>query len=220
MSEDNSVIYLMMRFKKIRDKYKVKISFDGKKETPAFKNILSSGKFDMFFSSKGKLAWAVYDGKRIGSDEFLQSFITYGGKKYEFESVCAEALSVAGTGEGVRIKGEIHLPGETQCGSFVYDFFTALGSDGVFVRTTVNYPYTPELVSISTENSSLGRYTDMKWQETVPFQITPQLPGDISVIKRNFMDDISSFRTQSFPECDSKNDYVASFNHQLTSGMV
>ena len=220
MNEDNSVIYLMMKFRKIRDKYKVKISFDGKKERSAFKNILSSGKLDMFFSSKGKLAWAVYDGKRIGSDEFLQSFITYGGKKYEFESVCAEALSVAGTGEGVRIKGEIHLPGETQCGSFVYDFFTALGSDGVFVRTTVNYPYTPELVSISTENSSLGRYTDMKWHEAVPFQITPELPGDISVIKRNFMDDVSSFRTQSFPECDSKNDYVASFNHQLTSGMV
>ncbi len=220
MNEDNSIIYLMMKFKKIRDKYKVKLTFDAKKETPEFKNILSSGKLTMFFSSKGKLAWVVYDGKRIGSDEFLQSFITYGGKKYEFESICAEALSVSGTGEGVRIKGGIHLPGETQCGSFVYDFFTALNSDAMFVRTTVNYPYTPELVSISTENSSLGRYTDMQWQEAVPFQITPEFTGDISVVKRNFMDDVSSFRTQSFPECDSKNDYVASFNHQLTSGMV
>ena len=34
------------------------------------------------------------------------------------------------------------------------------------------------------------------------------------------MDDVSSFRTQSFPECDSKNEYIASFNHQLTAGMV
>ena len=220
MSDDNSSVYLMMKFKSVKKKYKVKVSFDGKKETPAFKNILSTDKLTMFFSSKGKLAWVVYDGKKIGSDEFLQSFITYDGKKHAFSDVIASTLSVAGTGEGIRLKGEIHLPGETQSGSFTYDFFTALGSDAVFVRTTVNYPYTPELVSISTENSSLGRYTDMKWQETVPFQITPDFEGDISVIKRNFMDDVSSYRTQSFPECDSKNQYVASFNHQLTAGMV
>ena len=220
MSEDNSVIYLMMKFKKIRDKYKVKVTFDGKKETPAFKNILSSGKLTVFISSKGNLSWVVYDGKKIGSDEFLQSFITYGGRKFNFCNTSAETLSVAGIGEGIRIKGEIHLPDEIQGGDFVYDFFTAVDSDAIFVRTTVNYPYTPELVSISTENSSLGRYTDMKWQETVPFQITPDFSGDISVIKRNFMDDISYFRTQSFPECDSKNDYVASFNHQLTAGLV
>ena len=60
----------------------------------------------------------------------------------------------------------------------------------------------------------------MNWKETVPFQITPTLNGDISVIKRNFMDDISSFRTQSFPECDEKNQKVDSFNHQLTGGFV
>jgi hypothetical protein len=46
------------------------------------------------------------------------------------------------------------------------------------------------------------------------------LNGDISVIKRNFMDDISSFRAQSFPECDEKNQKVDSFNHQLTGGFV
>ncbi|MBO7319737.1 MAG: glycosyl hydrolase family 57, partial [Clostridia bacterium] len=220
MNEDNSSVYLMLKFKSVKKKYKVKVGFDGVKETPDFKNILSSGKLIMFFTAKGKLGWAVYDGKKMGSDEFLQSFITYGGKKYEFAGVSSKALSVAGKGEGVRLEGEIHLPGEEQGGSFVYDFFTVPYSEAVFVRTTVNYPYTPELVSISTENSSLGRYTDMKWQEAVPFQITPNFSGDISVIKRNFMNDVSSFRTQSFPECDSKNEYVASFNHQLTAGMV
>ena len=220
MSDDNSSVYLMMKFKSVKKKYKVKVTFDGEKKTSEFKNILSSGKLTMFFSSKGKLSWVVYNGKKIGNDEFLQSFITYDGKKYDFSDVSATALSVAGTGEGIRVKGEIHLPGEEQSGSFSYDFFTSMGSDAVFVRTTVNYPYTPELVSISTENSSLGRYTDMKWQEAVPFQITPDFKGDISVIKRNFMDDVSAFRTQSFPECDSKNEYVASFNHQLTAGMV
>ena len=220
MADDNSSAYLMLKFSENKNKYDIKITFDGKKEKPVFSNILSAGDLSIFFSDKGKIAWVQLGDKKLGTDEFLQSFITYAGKKYAFRSVSAKALSVAGKGEGVRISGEIHLPKEEKGGSFTYDFFTAVGSKAVFVRATVNYPYTPELVSISTENSSLGRYTDMLWQEAVPFQITPKLSGDISVIKRNFMDDISSFRTQSFPECDSKNDYIASFNHQLTAGMT
>lgn len=220
MAQDNSSAYLMLRFSENKKKYDIKITFDGKKEKPRFSNILSAGDLSIFFSDKGQIAWVQLGARKLGTDEFLQSFITYGGKKYAFRNASAKALSVAGTGEGVRIEGEIHLPGEEKAGSFIYDFFTSVTDKAVFVRATVNYPYTAELVSISTENSSLGRYTDMKWQEAVPFQITPALTGDISVIKRNFMDDISSFRTQSFPECDSKNKYVASFNHQLTAGMT
>ncbi len=220
MADDNSSAYLMLKFSENKKKYDIKITFDGKKEKPIFSNILSAGDLSIFFSDKGRIAWVQLGDKKLGTDEFLQSFITYGGKRYDFKNVSAKALSVAGQGEGVRVKGEIHLPKEEKSGSFTYDFFTGANSKAVFIRATVNYPYTPELVSISTENSSLGRYTDMQWQETVPFQITPKLSGDISVIKRNFMDDISSFRTQSFPECDSKNDYIASFNHQLTAGMT
>ncbi len=220
MCDDNTSLYLMMKFTEKKKKYSLTFSFDGEKERPLFGNILSSGKLTVFFSDKGEIAWVQYGDKKLGTDEFLKSFITYGGKKYEFKNISAKALSVAGEGEGARVRGEIHLPKETHGGDFTYDFFTAVGSDAIFVRATVNYPYTPELVSISTENSSLGRYTDMKWQEAVPFQITPNLKGDISVIKRNFMNDISSFRTQSFPECDSKNGYIASFNHQLTAGMT
>ena len=220
MAQDNSSAYLMLRFSENKKKYDIKITFDGKKEKPRFSNILSAGDLSIFFSDKGQIAWVQLGARKLGTDEFLQSFITYGGKKYAFRNASAKALSVAGTGEGVRIEGEIHLPGEEKAGSFIYDFFTSVTDKAVFVRATVNYPYTAVLVSISTENSSLGRYTDMKWQEAVPFQITPALTGDISVIKRNFMDDISSFRTQSFPECDSKNKYVASFNHQLTAGMT
>lgn len=220
MDKSNSSVYLMMKFSEVKEKYELSFSFDAQKEKPVFNNILSAGKLSIFFSDKGQIAWVQYDDKKLGNDEFLQSFITYGGKKYAFSNVSAKALNVAGTGEGVQVKGEIHLPEEEKSGSFTYDFFTTGDSDAVFVRAEVNYPYTPELVSISTENSSLGRYTDMQWQEAVPFQITPKLIGDINVIKRNFMDDISSFRTQSFPECDSKNEYIASFNHQLTAGMV
>ena len=212
--------FLILKFKKIKDKYDVEISFDGKKEKAPHKNLLETSRMQLMFTPKGQIAFTQIDGKKIGNYDFLQSYITYGKEKFEFKNTSMTPLSVGGNGYGMSVKGEIHLPKEIESGSYTFDFFATPFSDGIFVRTTVKYPYTAETTSISTENSALGRYSDMEWKETVPFQITPKFKGDISVIKRNFMDDISSFRTQSFPECDAKNDHVDSFNHQLTGGFV
>ena len=220
LCEDNSSVYLMMKFSKVQKSYKISVDFSGTPKKVQFANQLKNDRLCLMFSPSGKLMSVHCDGRKIGDDEFLQSFITYGKKKYRFLNTSVSALSVAGDGEGVRIKGEIHLPDEISGGSFVYDFFKNSFTDGIFVRTTVNYPYTAETTSISTENSALGRYSDMKWFEAVPFQLSPLLDKEASVIKRNFMDDVSAFRTQVFPECDSKNKSVASFNHQLTGGFV
>ena len=219
-SDDCSSVFLMIKFSRKLKKYEIEIGFDGEKRTPCFRNLLETDRVSLMFSDSGKISFAQIDNRIIGYDEFLQSFITYNGKKYDFVKTEVSPLVVAGNGEGIRISGEIHLSEEIKGGSFTYDFFKTPFSDAIYVRTTVNYPYTAETFSISTENSALGRYTDMKWSETVPFQITPTLNGDISVIKRNFMDDISSFRTQSFTESDEKNTSLASFNHQLTCGLV
>lgn len=212
--------FLIMKFKKIKEKYEIEISFDGKKEKTPLKNLLETTRMQLMFTPKGQIAFAQIDGKKIGDYDFLQSYITYGKKKFKFINTTMSPLYVGGNGYGVSVKGEIHLPKEIESGSYTFDFFATPFSDAIFVRTTVKYPYTAETTSISTENSALGRYSDMEWKETVPFQITPKLNGDISVIKRNFMDDISSFITQSFPECDAKNDHIDSFNHQLTGGFV
>lgn len=220
LSEDNSSVYLMMKFSKLQKSYKIAVDFTSEAKTGLFRNQLKNDRLCLMFSPSGKIMSVHCDGRKIGDDEFLQSFITYGKKKYRFLNTSASALSVAGDGEGIRIEGEIHLPGEISGGSFIYDFFKNSYTDGIFIRTTVNYPYTAETTSISTENSALGRYSDMKWFEAVPFQISPVLDKEAAVIKRNFMDDVSSFRTQSFPECDSKNSSIASFNHQLTGGFV
>ena len=218
--DDCASAFLMMKFSEIKDKYEIDIGFDGKKEQPTFGNLLKTKRLSVMFSPKGNIEFVKYDERVIGTKEFLQSFITYNKKRYNFENTKVSPLVLAGNGNGIRIQGEIHLPKEINGGSFTYDFFRTDFSDAIFVRTTVKYPYTAETTSISTENSALGRFSDMKWTEAVPFQLTPKFDSDISVIKRNFMDDTSSFRTQSFPECDEKNDYLASFNHQLTGGFV
>lgn len=212
--------FVMMKFNEIKEEYELDISFSAKKEKKVFRNLLETSRISLMFTPNGNIAFAQVDGKKIGNYDFLQSYITYGDKRYQFENKSVSSLSVGGNGEGIRIQGEIHLPKELKSGKYTFDFFKTGFSDGIFVRTTVEYPYTAETTSISTENSALGRYSDMNWKETVPFQITPTLNGDISVIKRNFMDDVSAFRTQSFPECDAKNQKVDSFNHQLTGGFV
>lgn len=219
-SDDLSSAYLMLKFKKNKKEYEIEVSFNGEIKKNKFKNLLETPRMSLMFTPKGQIAFAQIDDRKIGNYDFLQSYITYDKKKYNFENTSIAPLSLAGNGEGIRINGEIHLPKEISSGSYTFDFFKTDFSDAIFVRTTISYPYTAETTSISTENSALGRYSDMNWKETVPFQITPTLDGDISVIKRNFMDDVSSFRTQSFPECDEKNNKIDSFNHQLTGGFI
>ncbi len=215
--------FLMLKFRNISDRYEIEVAFDEKekeKEEKPLKYTLETDRMTIDFTSKGNVERVISDGRIIGKRDFLNSFITYSDKKYFFNYKNISVLPMAGNGEGIRVIGEIHLPDEVKEGSFTYDFFKTDFSDAIFVRASVDYPYTAETTSISTENSSLGRFTDMKWTETAPFQLTPYLNGDISVIKRNFMNDISSFRTQSFPECDILNSSLDSFNHQLTGGFV
>jgi len=220
MDDELGSVFALMRFKSVKDTYEIGVSTVQAAVTPDNDYTLKTDKLDMRFSIHGNL-YAVYaNGKKIGDESFLRGFITYDKTEYDFERISASMLTLGGSGKGIRVSGIINLPDQTEQGSFTFDFFTMKSSDAIYVKSTVKYPYTPETTSISTENSSLGRYSDMNWKEAVPFQITPKLDGDISVIKRNYMGDISSFRTQSFPECDEKNTKVYSFNHQLTAGLI
>ena len=221
MNEECTSAFIMCKFKKIKKSYTLTVAKGEKKiAEPLSFNEIKGGELTVKFLKNGKPYRAYMGEKQIGGRAFLESYITYDKKRYDFQYTSIESLPVGGSGFAIRTKGEIHLPDEIHGGSFVYDYIVNDFSDGIFVRTEVNYPYTAETTSISTENSALGRYSDMKWSETVPFQLTPEFRGDTSVLKRNFMNDISSFRTQSFPECDEKNKKLDSFNHQLSAGLV
>ena len=220
MDDELKSIFALMKFKSVKKEYEIGVSVKKSELTPDTDYSLKTDNLEMKFSVHGNLYSVYANGRKIGDETFLKGFITYDKTEYKFENVNASPLTLGGSGKGIRISGIINLPEQTEQGNFNFDFFTFAESDGIYVKTTVNYPYTPETTSISTENSSLGRFSDMNWKEAVPFQITPKLDGDISVIKRNFMGDISSFRTQSFPECDEKNKKIYSFNHQLTAGLI
>ena len=215
----NKSIFLIMAYGRIKEKYIIKAEIGKAKETRKISE-LKTENLEIKFSSDGTIRSVLCGGRLIGTNDFLKSFITYDNKQYFFSGQKIQPLSCAGSGEGVRISGEIHLPNEIIGGRFDYDFFRTDSSSAIFVHTFIRYPRTVENTSISTENSTLGRYSDMKWQEAAMLQFTPSFSGDMSVIKRNFSDDISSFRTASFYESDRLNRSLASFNHQLTAGIV
>ncbi len=221
MDKDCNSVYLMCKFSSVEKSYELDVKIiDSKPNTNVNLREFTNGEITLSFTENGKLYKAQIGERTMGTYEFLRSFIKYDNTTYSFEHLSVESLNIGGVGMAIRTSGEIHLPDELNGGSFTYDFIATPFSKGIFVRTEVNYPYTAETNSISTENSALGRYSDMKWTEAVPFQLTPNFKGDIKVIKRNFMDDISTFRTQSFPECDELNNKLDSFNHQLSAGLV
>lgn len=213
-------VFLMLEFDCVRDKYVI----SAREAEAAAENgkggfTLESGSCKLVFTADKTIESFTYGGKTIGGSDFLKSYITYGGKRYGFTPVSLERVAITG-GECVELKGEISLPGNDKKGSYSFRFFTSVTSPGIFVITDVCYPYTPERDSISTENSTLGRYTDMKWSEAVPFSLSFLNDAEVSVIKRNFEGDISSFRVSSYKEADERNASLDSFNNQLTAGLV
>ena len=218
-TDEKGGAFLILKFRKLRDTYKITLE-KAEESNPSADETVTADGTELVFDGKGKLCSVWLKDKKISGDEFLESFITYGGKKYSFINKKKEKINGSGQVSILRTSGEIHLPGEITEGSFTFDFITTPFTSGVIVLSTVNYPYTAETTSISTENSSLGRFYDMNWLESAPFQLTPKMNGDIKIIKRNFMEDISSFRAQSFHESDEMNSKLDSFNHQLTAGLV
>lgn len=213
-------VFLMLRFRGSRANYKITAerSKTPVKHVDGFYALESAG-IRMTFGSDKRVSSLTYRGYTIGLHDFLRSYLIYDGKRYDFltDSLLSGVLT---GGKYVRLKGRILLPNALRQGEFVFTFFTSEAAEGIFVYTDVQYPYTAERDAISTENSNLGRYTDMKWQEAAPFCLSFLNAADVSVIKRNFEGDVSRFRVASFAEADQKNRTLDSFNNQLTAGTV
>lgn len=213
-------VFYMLRFEKARESYELTVKkAEPKSGVDEPFSALESGGARLVFSPDGRVKSFTYNGKVIGGEGFLTSYLTYGTERFDFEPEGIESAVITG-GRAVRAHGGVDLPKALERGSFSYTFFTSEAAEGIFVLTEVRYPYTAERDSISTENSDLGRYTDDKWRETAPFCLGFDNDGEVSVIKRNFEGDISSFRAASYGEADPKNAALDSFNNQLTAGFV
>ena len=204
-------LYLIARFETPREAYALRFSL-GESKKPAL--LAESG-------------WSVTDAPeglslRVRGRELaaLNSWIDYGGREYRFGPPVREALPLGGEGCGTRLRGAVHLPGELSQGSYCFDFFTSPAADCLFVRSAVQYPYTREDHEISSQASNLGRYSDPKWRQTAPFELTIRGGDGIAVEKRNFAGALSRYEMADFWRAFPQNENISSINHQLTGGTL
>ncbi|MCC8022707.1 MAG: hypothetical protein LIO46_02835, partial [Clostridiales bacterium] len=219
--EDGSLksIYLVCKFSDNTKEHAIELS-KGKAAEAAETRRVKTGTMDWQFCEHGNTLRLAYKGRQIGGKDFLRSYLTYDEKDYRFRNKKIVPLALGGTASGLRIASDIHLPGELEAGHSTLDVFAVDGIDCIFIQMRTKYPYTLEETEISTHSSALGRKSDMKWHQAVPMQLRPALGRDLCVVKRNFMDDISTYRVATFWESVPENDTLASFNHHLTGGMV
>jgi len=213
--------FLVCKTKTKTARLEIKLEVSDKIAAPALpeKPEVSSRSWCIKFCGHGEILSVTHNGKKLGGKGFLQSGLTYNGRRIPFAGKRVEALPCAGSLSGLRLAGNINIAEAETQGRFAYDFCALPGVDAVFVLTDVQYPYTPETHAISTHSSALGRKSDNRWQEVMPFQLTPD-GGNLSVIKRNFAGDVSSYPVSSFRESVPENTELDSFNHQLTAGFA
>ena len=198
--------------------------FDAPRAEYALRFSLGEGKKPALLGGSG---WSVTDAPRglslrFGGRELaaLDSWIDYGGRIFRFDPPVREALPLGGEGCGTRLRGAVHLPGELHSGSYCFDFFTSPAADCLFVRSAVQYPYTREDREISSQASTLGRYSDTKWLQTAPFELTLRGGDGIAVEKRNFAGALSRYEMADFWRAFPQNENICSINHQLTGGTL
>ena len=204
-------IYLTARWKAPRERYVLRFAVGPYRAAAAAGAACGALRFD------AENMRFIQRGKTLAS---LAAWIEYDGVRYRFDRPRAEPLPLAGEGSGLRLTGTVRLPGALREGSYVYDVFSSPAADCLFIRTAVRYPYTPEDREISTQASNLGRFSDMRWQQTAPLELTVETDDTAAVIKRSFSGALSRYEIADFWRAFLENQNICSFNHQLTGGTL
>lgn len=223
--EDGSVkgIYLLCRFETVKKKYRLHFKMkngrcdenDGDENISCLTDaagmclkVNEETGFPKIFAASGALL-ADWDSR-----------ITYRTKSCHFEKPVYSELAFSGQGKGIRLSGEINLGRELEAGNYDFSFFTMKGERGIYVVSHVQYPYTKERETASSQAFNLGRCCDLDWEEVMPMELTIRMGEDAIVEKRNFMDDISSYPLSDFWNAFPQNKRLDSFNHHLTGGYL
>lgn len=173
----------------------------------------------------------LYQGRPVGTSDFLQPFITYRSHKdpqtwrtsrYRLADLTDERWRGL---QRARIQGTI--PMDTPQGRFTsslsYTFTLFDDLPYLLVDVEVRYAYVPPRDIIQTMQQKLRRYLDLRWIEVAPFQLCPAIyaPAQrpLRVWKHNYLG-VTSYYELNYGSINPKNRNLASFNHQVTAGWV
>lgn len=211
-----SLIYLTIRFAEVRQEYHLQMTAEQGRSTAAVNEANHSG---LTVSVNEADGWpALMDSNQ--HPIYLHGWLSYNDQHIDFQKPVYTTVQCGGEGSSEIFKGEIHIPGEVTPGFYEYVFTTTPCLDAVLLSTRVQYPYTAEQDALSSTSSNLGRYCDYRWQETAPIELTMTMDDTATVTKRNFEGAFSTFPLSDFWNSVKENENLASFNHQLTGGVL
>ena len=212
---DHSVkeILVSVLFKEDKKEYEFTIVQEERKETVPF----ASGN-SVHYDTNRKSLILELEGYKDKID--LTSFITYQKKQHFFAEPVLKEVKTAGEGQAFSFNGEIHLPKEKKSGSYSFLFFEVPYFKGLLMINEVNYPFSEEREQISSSASDLGRFTDNKWEEAVPYSLNIKIADEAVINKRNFRGELSSFPLKDLYSASEKNRNLASFNQAVSGGFI
>jgi hypothetical protein len=178
---------------------------------------LENESIKLSFSSTGQVDGLQADGMEFSFEKFIDSGVTYAGKRYQVKVWSDAGSHSAGVIGLKRTRGQISLKGVYPV-QFEREIMLAAGLPYIYIRMRVSYPLTPSWGYDKGKAQRLQQDWDNRWQEVLPCEISPSLNGTadspLRVWKHNYCNHISTF------DLDygrfSKNVELDSVNNQIT----
>lgn len=161
------------------------------------------------------------NGKQINAQDYPRTLATYSSKKRKPTQISAEVKVLANDIASLDVSGIVNI-GRSKYINWTHRYIVAGESPYIYVEVEVQYPETKHKGYSRKFAQSLGRSWDARWEEVMPFEISPRNVGrdenQLSIIKHNYSNEISSYKLDY--HTFSKNRNLDSFNNHITNGFV
>jgi hypothetical protein len=210
-------------------------------------SVLQNRWLDLGLAESSGIAWLKFEGEEIGSDDFLQPFITYSAdfrslrdfgslityrstrfpktwfpSGYTFDDLSTESWDGL-TRARLRTQIPMDTPNGRYASQFSYTFTLFDDLPYLLVDVEAGYAYTPPHDLIQTVQQKLRRLLDLRWIEVAPFQLHPAITAPatspLRVWKHNYLG-VTSHYDLNYGQINPRNRNLDSFNHQVTAGWV
>ena len=179
------------------------------------------------FSEKNGIDHFSLNGETIGTEGFLDPFVTYEKRVFRTGGYVIEPLPAESWSGLQRVRLKTDLSMQTSNGIFgnelTYTFTLFDELPYLFVDVVASFAYTPPRQIIHNLTQKLRRLMDLNWIEVAPFQLAPafgSLPGKpLRVWKHNYLG-LTAYYDLDYGNINPKNRNLDSFNHQVTAGWV
>ncbi len=184
---------------------------------------MDNGLIKIGFDAMGNVKSIKARNKEISPGLFMNSGVTYDGKRLEVNSWSVSSSFSPGVIGVKKMAGSLAFDADgLKIVEFEREIILASNLPYIYLNMTVRYPKTPDKGYDKGKAQRLQQAWDARWLEVMPCEITPALYGrggaPLRVIKHNYFGHVSSYEL-NYGEC-SNNPEIDSFNNHITNAWI